>query len=100
VPAYLPYNTVSPTFKVTGLSLVPGPTATTVPLCGFSFAVSGIIIPEEVFVSAAAGSTRTRSAMGLMFRLLIMILILFTFFRNYAKAIFDSFFKTKMPACQ
>jgi hypothetical protein len=28
--------------------------------------VSGIIIPEEVVVSAAAGSTRTRSASGLI----------------------------------
>ena len=37
-----------------GFSFVPFPTAITVPFCGFSFAVSGIIIPDAVFVSASA----------------------------------------------
>tara|TARA_B100002052_G_scaffold105385_1_gene97131 strand:- start:146 stop:283 length:138 start_codon:yes stop_codon:yes gene_type:complete len=37
------------------------------PFCGFSLAVSGIIIPEAVFSSAASGSTRTLSAKGLKF---------------------------------
>ena len=55
VPAYLPYKTVSPAFTVTGSSFLPGPAAITVPRCGFSFAVSGIIIPPAVFSSAAAG---------------------------------------------
>ncbi len=35
-------------------SFLPGPTATTVPLRGFSFAVSGMIIPLVVFCSAGA----------------------------------------------
>jgi len=29
-------------------SFLPPPTATTLPFCGFSFAVSGIYIPEAV----------------------------------------------------
>ena len=68
VPAYLPYNTISPAFCLTGIILpvcsayFPGPTATTVPFCGFSLAVSGIIIPPAVLVSAAAGFTSTRSS--------------------------------------
>ena len=49
VPEYLPYNTESPTLTVTGASSFPGPTATTLPCCGFSFAVSGMMIPEAVF---------------------------------------------------
>ena len=64
VPAYLPYKIVSPGLTVVGSSFLPGPTAITVPLCGFSFAVSGIIIPDSVVVSAAAGSTKTRSPSG------------------------------------
>ena len=54
-----------------GFSLVPAPTATIVPFWGFSFALSGMMIPEDVFVSAAAGSTRTRSAKGLIVNLFI-----------------------------
>jgi hypothetical protein len=61
VPAYLPYNTVSPTFTVTGSSFLPGPAATTVPRCGFSFAVSGMMIPPAVFSSAGAGLKNTQS---------------------------------------
>jgi hypothetical protein len=42
-----------------------------------------MIIPEEVFVSAAAGSTRTRSARGLILILLMIILnILFNTFKT------------------
>ena len=51
-------------------------TATTIPFTGFSFAVSGIMIPDAVFASAGAGSTRTLSARGLMFTLLIIYYIL------------------------
>jgi hypothetical protein len=47
-------------------SLVPGPVATTVPFCGFSLAVSGMIIPDAVVVSAACGAITTRSAKGLI----------------------------------
>ena len=53
VPAYFPYRTMSPTLTVVGLSFVPFPTATTVPFCGFSCALSGIIIPDAVLVSAS-----------------------------------------------
>ena len=45
------------------------------PQCGFSLAVSGIIIPEAVFSSAASGSTRTLSAKGLKFTLLIFLIV-------------------------
>lgn len=72
VPEYFPYKTVSSTLTVIGFSLVPEPTATTTPFCGFSFAVSGIIIPEAVLVSASRGSTRTLSANGFKFYLLII----------------------------
>jgi hypothetical protein len=61
VPAYLPYSTVSPDFTVTGSSFFPGPAAMIVPRCGFSFAVSGMIMPPAVFSSAAAGFTITLS---------------------------------------
>jgi hypothetical protein len=40
------------------------PTATTFPRCGFSFAVSGMMIPLAVVVSAGLASTSTRSARG------------------------------------
>jgi len=32
-----------------GSSFLPEPTATTVPFCGFSFAVSGMMMPAAVF---------------------------------------------------
>jgi len=51
----LPYKTLSPTFTVTGSSFLPVPAASTTPRCGFSFAVSGMMIPPAVFSSAAAG---------------------------------------------
>ena len=37
-------------FTVTGSSFLPGPAATTAPRCGFSFAVSGIIMPPLFFL--------------------------------------------------
>ena len=43
---------------------------------------SGIIIPDEVFVSASEGSTRTLSANGLIFILLIIVPILFNIIEN------------------
>ena len=63
VPAYLPYNTLSPTLTTISSSLVPLPTATISPFKGFSFAVSGMMIPLTVFSSAAAGLINTRSAL-------------------------------------
>jgi len=62
-----------PTLTVTGFSFVPGPTATTFPFWGFSFAESGIIIPDAVFVSASRGSIKTLSASSLIFNLLILL---------------------------
>ena len=68
---------MSPTFTVVGSSFFPGPTATTVPSCGFSLAVSGMMIPEAVLVSAAVGSTNTLSANGLKFTdIFIFVLII------------------------
>ena len=59
VPEYFPYNTLSPSLTVIStrvpLSLTfPGPTATIVPCCGFSCAVSGRMIPPVEVSSAAA----------------------------------------------
>ena len=45
-----------------------------VPQCGFSLAVSGIMIPDAVLVSASRGSTKTLSARGLIFNLLIILI--------------------------
>src|SRR5215212_6017341 len=47
----------------------PGPTATTVPSCGFSLAVSGMTRPDAVVVSASLACTRILSSSGLMFTL-------------------------------
>jgi hypothetical protein len=46
---------MSPFFTVILLPSFPGPTATTSPLCGFSLAVSGMMMPPVVFSSAGAG---------------------------------------------
>jgi hypothetical protein len=82
VPAYLPYSTVSPTFTVTGSSFLPGPAATTVPRCGFSFAVSGMIIPPAVFSSAGAGFTITLSAKGVTFNFLPIVVSIFVLMKE------------------
>src|ERR671923_1328635 len=63
--------TVSPTLTSTGMRLPlsstrPGPTARTVPSCGFSLAVSGITRPDAVVVSASFAWTRIRSSSGLI----------------------------------
>src|SRR5919201_6234494 len=63
--------TVSPTFTSVGTrlplsSMRPGPTARTVPSCGFSLAVSGITRPDAVVVSASFAWTRMRSSSGLI----------------------------------
>src|SRR6202158_5108911 len=50
----------------------PGPTATTVPSCGFSLAVSGMTRPDAVVVSASLACTRILSSSGLMFTLATM----------------------------
>jgi hypothetical protein len=45
-------------------SFLPFPTATTVPFCGFSLAVSGIIIPDAVVVSAKGAGSLKRGLKG------------------------------------
>jgi hypothetical protein len=51
-------------------SVRPGPTATIFPSWGFSFAVSGMMIPPEVLLSAVSeGFTITLSARGLIFNI-------------------------------
>jgi hypothetical protein len=74
VPPYLLYRTTSPTWTSIGIrtpsSKRPGPTATTVPSCGFSLAVSGITKPEAVVCSASLAFTTIRSSSGLMLLLL------------------------------
>src|SRR5436305_9524147 len=51
----------------------PGPTARTVPSCGFSLAVSGITRPEAVVVSASFAWTTMRSASGLIATLVAVV---------------------------
>src|SRR4030065_1548161 len=48
-------------------SSLPGPTATTLPICGFSLAVSGRIIPPAVFSSASDCLITILSSRGLRF---------------------------------
>src|SRR5688572_1473035 len=86
VPAYLPYSTLSPTLTVTGLSFNPSPTAMIVPFWGFSFAVSGIMIPDAVLVSASAGSTSTLSSFGLKLIFAIYYLIVLVEHMGFACA--------------
>src|ERR687889_2108805 len=68
--------TTSPTFTSSGTrlpSMRPGPTAMTVPSCGFSLAVSGMTRPEAVVVSASLAWTTTRSSSGLMLTLVAVV---------------------------
>src|ERR1700730_3676262 len=70
VPAHLPNSTWSPTFTSSGRTVpvssrAPGPTPSTSPSTGFSFAVSGMMIPPGVFSSASIRRTRMRSCRGL-----------------------------------
>src|SRR5256714_8211019 len=70
--------TVSPTFTSSGTRLPlsskrPGPTARTVPSCGFSLAVSGITRPDAVVVSASFAWTTMRSSSGLIATLVAVV---------------------------
>src|SRR5689334_3497427 len=70
--------TTSPTLTSSGTRLPlsstrPGPTAMTVPSCGFSLAVSGMTRPEAVVVSASFAWTTTRSSRGLMLTLVALV---------------------------
>src|SRR5262249_2363715 len=69
VPDHLPNCPLSPALTSSGVSLPvssrpPGPTATITPSCGFSLAVSGIMIPPLVFSSPSRRLTTTRSCKG------------------------------------
>src|SRR5674536_338942 len=65
--------TLSPFLTSTGIrfspssSHLPSPTATTSPIVGFSFAVSGSTMPLVVFSSSATALMITRSSSGLSF---------------------------------
>src|ERR1051325_3581022 len=72
VPEYLPKRIRSLTLTSRGVILpsspcFPLPTATILPSWGFSFAVSGIIIPPLLFSSSFTRLTITRSCKGLIF---------------------------------
>jgi len=47
--------------------ILPGPAATTLPSCGFSFAVSGMMMPPAVFFSSSTLTTKILSFIGLIF---------------------------------
>ena len=69
VPDHLPKRMRSPALTSSGRRSpfsfkVPEPTATTSPSCGFSLAVSGMMIPPALFSSAVTRRTRTRSCRG------------------------------------
>src|SRR5947209_18670663 len=64
--------TLSPTLTPSGCSRTPSrrlplPTATTSPCIGFSWAVSGMMMPDLVLVSAVVGLSSNRSCNGLNF---------------------------------
>ena len=69
VPLHLPNSTRSPGLRPVAISSprslrAPGPTAITSPCCGFSLAVSGMMMPPAVFSSASTRRTSTRSWSG------------------------------------
>src|SRR5437763_1272042 len=70
VPPYFEISTLSPFFTVKSTffplsSILPVPKATTFPSCGFSLAVSGIMIPPFFTSCSSSGCTSTRSPRGL-----------------------------------
>src|SRR5262249_3634164 len=72
LPAYLPKRIRSPAFTSRGRtfpssSTLPVPTATISPSTGFSFAVSGMMMPPLVFSSSLTRRTRMRSCRGRIF---------------------------------
>src|SRR3972149_4340445 len=72
VPEYLPKRMRSFTLTSSGMSLpssftFPLPTAITFPSWGFSFALSGMMIPPLLFPSSSIRFTMTRSCKGLIF---------------------------------
>src|SRR5213076_3285961 len=88
VPPYFEMRTLSPFFTVKSTflplsSILPVPRATTLPSCGFSFAVSGIMIPPFFTSCSSIGCTSTRSpsgftltaAIGFIFLLLVFLVV-------------------------
>src|SRR6266403_557474 len=72
VPPYFEMRTLSPFFTVKSTFLpssftLPVPRATTLPSCGFSFAVSGMMIPPFLVSCSSSGCTSTRSPSGFTF---------------------------------
>src|SRR6266480_1369769 len=69
VPPYFEISTLSPFFTVKSIflpfsSILPVPRATTFPSCGFSLAVSGMMIPPFFTSCSSSGCTSTRSPSG------------------------------------
>src|SRR5215218_8201706 len=78
VPPYLLTSTRSPFLTSNGTflpfsSVFPVPSATTTLSIGFSFAVSGMIMPPFFCSFSSAGSTRTRSPRGFRFNAAIVL---------------------------
>src|SRR4029453_15040729 len=71
-PAYLPNRMVSPALTSSGVtlpsfSILPFPAAMILPCCGFSLAVSGMMMPPTFCSPSSMRSTMTRSCRGLTF---------------------------------
>src|SRR5262245_46309212 len=77
VPDHLPNSTLSPDLSPMGWSLpssplAPGPAATNWPVCGFSAAVSGMMMPPLVLSSSSSRLTTTRSWSGRNFMISLL----------------------------
>src|SRR5437016_8309656 len=71
-PEYFPNRILSPAFTSSGIFLpssvtLPLPTAITLASCGFSLAVSGMMIPPFLTSFSSSRSTRSRSCNGRIF---------------------------------
>src|SRR5213080_2326688 len=90
-----PFFTVKSTFLPLS-SILPVPRATTLPSCGFSFAVSGIMIPPFFTSCSSIGCTSTRSPSGFTLTAAIGFIFLLLFFwlcrRPLSKAAADKLF--------
>ena len=80
VPDHLPNKILSPFFTsravtVPSSAFDPLPTATTLPSEGFSLAVSGMMIPPAVLVSASTLSTKTLLCNGLILLIILLYYI-------------------------
>src|ERR1022692_131371 len=79
VPPYLETSTRSPFLTSKGTFLpsslvLPVPRATMMPSCGFSLAVSGMMMPPFLTSFSSTGSTRMRSPIGLTFSAIVCLL--------------------------